>query len=65
MVVGKALTAVYSAGRLAEGYRYWRDYARNTGYTPRYPLRAMSRDITPVFYLSKSFKKGKTRRRRR
>ena len=30
----------YTAARFAENSRYWADYLKNTGITPRYPYRA-------------------------
>lgn len=32
------LAAVYSAGKLVDTGRYWYDYYKKTGYTPRYPF---------------------------
>ena len=56
-MIGRALALMYGVGRLAEGAKYWSDYRKNTGYTPRYPLRSMSRDIAPVFMMTRAAKK--------
>lgn len=38
------LSALYSAGRAYDNYRYWNDYYKNTGYRPKYPFRSGSMD---------------------
>lgn len=30
----------YQKGMMAENQRYWDDYKKNTGYSPRYPYRS-------------------------
>lgn len=35
-----ALSTLHSGLRAFETYRYWTDYYHNTGYRPRYPVRA-------------------------
>lgn len=32
------LSALYVGGRLMDTARFWRDYQKNTGYSPRYPF---------------------------
>lgn len=40
LVAGAGLSALYTAGKAVDSYRYWNDYYRNTGFRPRYPWRA-------------------------
>lgn len=63
-MIGRALALMYGLGRLSDGAKFWSDYRKNTGFTPRYPLRSMSRDIAPVFMVSKSMKRRNYRRRK-
>lgn len=56
------LGAIYTAGRLYDGYRYWSDYYRTTGYKPAYPMRTMAKDITPLFLFGNKTKKSPTRK---
>lgn len=39
LIAGGALTGVYHVGKAVETSRYWSEYQRNTGFTPRYPFR--------------------------
>lgn len=39
-----SLLAVYSAGKAVDNWRYWDDYRKNTGYSPRYPFQSKSMD---------------------
>lgn len=34
------LGAIYSVGRAYDNARFWSDYKKNTGYSPRYPFRS-------------------------
>lgn len=43
LLVG-SLSAAYAVGRMSDNVRYWSDYKRNTGYSPRYPWRAGAND---------------------
>ena len=37
-LVGSALAELYYIPKLATTIKYWEDYRKNTGYTPRYPM---------------------------
>lgn len=37
-LLAASLGAVYAGGRLLDTARYWYDYKRNTGFSPRYPF---------------------------
>ncbi len=55
------LSAIYSAGKAYDNYRFWSDYYRNTGYRPRYPFRAggydwMKNDVAMIYAINKVFK---------
>lgn len=55
------LSAIYSAGKAYDNYRFWSDYYRNTGYRPRYPFRSgsfdwMSNNIATIYAVNKVFK---------
>lgn len=41
---GFALGSVYTVGKALDSRKYWSDYARHTGVTPRYPWRAGAND---------------------
>lgn len=45
LVAGAALGAIYSTGQALDNSRYWNDYARRTGYRPRYSWRAGKYDF--------------------
>ena len=53
--------AIYSAGRLYDGYRYWSDYYKNTGYMPTYPIRTTTRDVAPIFMAGSWMKSARRR----
>lgn len=53
--------AVYSVGRLHDGYRYWSDYYKNTGYMPKYLIRTTTRDVAPIFMLRSCMKSVRRR----
>lgn len=38
--MGNMASYNYTANRFAENERFWADYKKNTGLTPRYPYRA-------------------------
>lgn len=40
LIAGSSLSGVYSVGKAVETSRYWTEYQRNTGRSPRYPFRA-------------------------
>lgn len=55
------LSALYSAGKAYDNYRYWNDYYLSTGYRPRYGFRAgrydwMSNNIATIYAINKVFK---------
>lgn len=56
LAVGYGLSAIYSAGKALDNYRYWNDYYRNTGHRPRYPWHAGAYDW--VSYAGGSLKSG-------
>lgn len=39
-----SMAAVYGVGKSIDSLRYWSDYRKNTGYSPRYPFRSGSLD---------------------
>lgn len=72
-VISHSLGAIYSAGRLYDNFRYWSDYRKNTGKSPKYPIRAglfsdygmsymVGSEIDKKF--DKRARKGRGRRRR-
>lgn len=40
---------IYSVGKGIDSLRYWNDYRKNTGYSPRYPFRAGQFDFVSDF----------------
>lgn len=43
------LAGLYSVGSGLESWKYWRDYQKNTGYSPRYPYRSGQYDYVRAF----------------
>lgn len=39
-LIGAGISTLYGFGKLYENAKFWDDYRRNTGYSPRYPFRA-------------------------
>lgn len=39
-----SLAAIYGVGKSVDSIRYWQDYRKNTGYSPRYPFKSGSMD---------------------
>lgn len=51
-LVGSSVGGLYSVGKGIENKRFWRDYARNTHRSPRYPFRAGRYDYIRDFGMS-------------
>lgn len=39
-----SIGAIYTVGKAYNNIRYWNDYRRNTGKSPKYPFRAGAYD---------------------
>lgn len=39
-----SIGAIYSIGKGYDTWKYWNDYKKNTGFSPRYPFRYGSMD---------------------
>lgn len=38
--LSSAIGGIYEIGRIRENQKYWEEYRKNTGVSPRYPYRA-------------------------